>query len=110
MVNVESIINGKPAVYLMAYAPVSFEALVADGSISRMVVTRDQVAAQGVDNPLEDGLGTIKNLYAPRLLQGRKRSKPVKHDPNLVIDLYVAPAIPPTLGRNLMAFLTGFQG
>ena len=55
-------LNDEPAVNLMAYAPVSFEALVADGSISRMVVTRDQVAAQGVDNPIEDGLGTIKNL------------------------------------------------
>jgi len=95
-------LNDEPAVNLMAYTPVSFDTLVANGSISRMVVTRDQVAAQGVDNPIEDGLGTIKNLYAPRLLQGRKRSKAVKHDPNLVIDLYAAPAIPPTLGRNLM--------
>ena len=82
-------LNDEPAVDLVLYEEKTLADLIADGSIGRLRVVNSDLAATAVTAPA---------LVAPHELLGGK----AEFEPGLLIDLLVAPAHPPTIGRNLL--------
>ena len=78
-------LNDEPAVDLVLYEEKRLPDLIADGSVGRLRVVSSELAATAA-------------LATPDQLLGGK----AEFEPGLIIDLLVAPAHPPTIGRNLL--------
>ena len=105
-------LNDKPVVDIVNFEKKKFYDLVSDGSISRLTLKLEDLKNLGVTKPKISNRSGVADIYRYRaLFKGdtpvAAKQKEVKKgykdtDRNLAIDLYVAPVVTPTIGRNLL--------
>ena len=105
-------LNDKPVVDIVNFEKKKFYDLVSDGSISRLTLKLEDLKNFGVTKPKVSNRSGVADIYRYRaLFKGNTpvaaKQKEVKKgykdtDRNLAIDLYLAPVVTPTIGRNLL--------
>ena len=105
-------LNDKPVVDIVNFEKKNFYDLVSDGSISRLTLKLEDLKNLGVTKPKISNRSGVADIYRYRaLFKGdtpvAAKQKEVKKgykdtDRNLAIDLYLAPVVTPTIGRNLL--------
>ena len=105
-------LNDKPVVDIVNFEKKHFNTLVNDGSISRLTLNISDLHDLGLSKPLVTNRSGVADIYRYKsVFRGKtpvaSKQKEVKRgykdtDRNLAIDLYVAPAETPTIGRNLL--------
>ncbi len=105
-------LNDKPVVDIINFEKKKFYDLVSDGSISRLTLKLKDLKNLGVTKPKVSNRSGVADIYRYRaLFKGdtpvAAKQKEVKKgykdtDRNLAIDLYLAPVVTPTIGRNLL--------
>ena len=105
-------LNDKPVVDIVNFEKKKFYDLVSDGSISRLTLKLEDLKNLGVTKPKVSNRSGVADIYRYRaLFKGdtpvAAKQKEVKKgykdtDRNLAIDLYLAPVVTPTIGRNLL--------
>ena len=105
-------LNDKPVVDIVNFEKKNFYDLVSDGSISRLTLKLEDLKNLGVTKPKISNRSGVADIYRYRaLFKGdtpvAAKQKEVKKgykdtDRNLAVDLYVAPVVTPTIGRNLL--------
>ena len=105
-------LNDKPVVDIVNFEKKKFYDLVSDGSISRLTLKLEDLKNLGVTKPKISNRSGVADIYRYRaLFKGdtpvAAKQKEVKKgykdtDRNLAIDLYLAPVVTPTIGRNLL--------
>ena len=105
-------LNDKPVVDIVNFEKKKFYDLVSDGSISRLTLKLEDLKNLGVTKPKISNRSGVADIYRYKaLFKGdtpvAAKQKEVKKgykdtDRNLAIDLYVAPVVTPTIGRNLL--------
>ena len=105
-------LNDKPVVDIVNFEKKNFYDLVSDGSISRLTLKLEDLKNLGVTKPKVSNRSGVADIYRYRaLFKGdtpvAAKQKEVKKgykdtDRNLAIDLYLAPVVTPTIGRNLL--------
>jgi NosR/NirI family nitrous oxide reductase transcriptional regulator len=81
-------LSDQPMVNLIDYRDIAFSALVADGSVGRLLVTKADLEGTAVDDPAVASDQEVLGLAGI-------------DDESLLIDLHFAPVTTPTIGRNL---------
>ena len=105
-------LNDKPVVDIVNFEKKKFYDLVSDGSISRLTLKLEDLKKLGVTKPKISNRSGVADIYRYKaLFKGdtpvAAKQKEVKKgykdtDRNLAVDLYVAPVVTPTIGRNLL--------
>ena len=105
-------LNDKPVVDIVNFEKKNFYDLVSDGSISRLTLKLEDLKKLGVTKPIITNRSGVADIYRYKaLFKGNTpvaaKQKEVKKgykdtDRNLAVDLYVAPVVTPTIGRNLL--------
>ena len=105
-------LNDKPVIDIVNFEKKNFYDLVSDGSISRLTLKLEDLKNLGVTKPKISNRSGVADIYRYRaLFKGdtpvAAKQKEVKKgykdtDRNLAIDLYLAPVVTPTIGRNLL--------
>ena len=105
-------LNDKPVVDIVNFEKKKFYDLVSNGSISRLTLKLEDLKKLGVTKPKISNRSGVADIYRYKaLFKGdtpvAAKQKEVKKgykdtDRNLAIDLYVAPVVTPTIGRNLL--------
>ena len=105
-------LSDEPVVDIVTYEEALFDKLVSDGSVGRLTLTIDELKNIGLDNPAITNRTGVADIYrysaqfagnTPVAAEQKEVKRGYKDtDRNLVIDLYVAPVITPTIGRNLL--------
>ena len=105
-------LNDKPVVDIVNFEKKNFYDLVSDGSISRLTLKLEDLKKLGVTKPKILNRSGVADIYRYKaLFKGdtpvAAKQKEVKKgykdtDRNLAVDLYVAPVVTPTIGRNLL--------
>tara|TARA_B100001248_G_scaffold261141_1_gene251330 strand:+ start:825 stop:3074 length:2250 start_codon:yes stop_codon:yes gene_type:complete len=105
-------LNDNPVVDIINFTKTSFPKLISDGSISRLTLTMDDLKTDGINKPLvldRSGVADIyryKSLFAGNTPVAAKQKEVKKGykdtDRNLALDLFLAPVVTPTIGRNLL--------
>ena len=105
-------LNDKPVVDIVNFEKKKFYDLVSDGSISRLTLKLEDLKKLGVTKPKILNRSGVADIYRYKaLFKGdtpvAAKQKEVKKgykdtDRNLAVDLYVAPVVTPTIGRNLL--------
>ena len=105
-------LNDNPVVDIVNFEKKKFYDLVSDGSISRLTLKLEDLKNLGVTKPKISNRSGVADIYRYKaLFKGdtpvAAKQKEVKKgykdtDRNLAIDLYVAPVVTPTIGRNLL--------
>ena len=105
-------LNDKPVVDIVNFEKKNFYDLVSDGSISRLTLKLEDLKKLGVTKPIISNRSGVADIYRYKaLFKGNTpvaaKQKEVKKgykdtDRNLAVDLYVAPVVTPTIGRNLL--------
>ena len=105
-------LSDEPVVDIVSYEEALFDKLIADGSVGRLILTIDDLANIGIENPDITNRTGVADIYrysaqfagnTPVAAEQKEVKRGYKDtDRNLVIDLYVAPVITPTIGRNLL--------
>ena len=105
-------LNDNPVVDIVNYQKRSFNDLVADGSVGRLNLKIKDLEKLGLTKPKITNRSGVADIYRYKaLFKGNTpvaaKQKEVKKgykdtDRNLAIDLYVAPVVTPTIGRNLL--------
>ena len=105
-------LNDNPVVDIINFEQKHFKDLVEDGSISRLTLKMNDLKDLGLTKPLVTNRSGVADIYRYRsLFKGNTpvaaKQKEVKRgykdtERDLAIDLYVAPAVTPTIGRNLL--------
>jgi len=105
-------LSDEPVVDIVSFEEALFEKLIADGSVGRLKLTIDDLVNMGIENPDITNRTGVADIYryvsqfagntpvAAEQIEVKRGYKDT--DRNLVIDLYVAPVITPTIGRNLL--------
>ena len=94
-------LHDHPVMDIVGYTPRDFADLVADGTVGRLRVSKDQAREAGVHNPdtSETALSADLYLYAHERDSGQGAPS---YPEDLLVDLYAGPAMTPTIGRNLL--------
>ena len=105
-------LNDKPVVDIVNYKKQLFTDLIEDGSISRLTLKMEDLKNMGLSKPKVTNRSGVADIYRYKaIFKGNTpvaaKQKEVKKgykdtDRNLAIDLYVAPVVTPTIGRNLL--------
>ena len=105
-------LNDKPVVDIVNFEQKHFNDLVNDGSISRLVLKLKDLKNLGLSDPKISNRSGVADIYRYRsLFKGNtpvaSKQKEVKKgyedtDRELALDLYLAPVVTPTIGRNLL--------
>lgn len=94
-------LHDKPTLDIVTYRPSGFYDLVADGSIARRRISKEDARAAGVTAPALSSGGSSANLYVYAHERDSGLARPTYPD-DLLIDIYAAPVMTPTIGRNLL--------
>jgi len=86
-------LSDQPMVDLIGFQQAGFDALIADGSVSRLRITSGDLAGTGVTEPELATNEQLLGLAVPRTVEETGEA--------LITDLYFAPVTTPTIGRNL---------
>ena len=105
-------LSDEPVIDIFSYETALFDHLVADGSVGRLTLTLHDLKNIGLDKPEITNRTGVADIYrysaqfagnTPVAAEQKEVKRGYKDtDRNLVIDLYVAPVITPTIGRNLL--------
>ena len=105
-------LNDKPVVDIINYEKKNFNSLIEDGSISRLTLKMTDLKSLGLSKPKVTNRSGVADIYRYKsVFKGNTpvaaKQKEVKKgykdtDRELAIDLYVAPVVTPTIGRNLL--------
>ena len=105
-------LSDEPVVNIVSFEESKFNKLIKDGSVGRLTLTLEDLKKLGMNHPKITNRTGVADIYRYRsVFKGNTpvaaEQKEVKKgykdtDRNLVIDLYVAPVITPTIGRNLL--------
>ena len=105
-------LSDEPVIDIVSYEEALFDKLIADGSVGRLKLTIDDLVNMGLENPDITNRTGVADIYrysaqfagnTPVAAEQKEVKRGYKDtDRNLVIDLYVAPVITPTIGRNLL--------
>ena len=105
-------LNDKPVVDIVNFKETVFSELISDGSISRLTLTMQDLNNNGITRPKVSDRSGVADIYRYRaLFPGNSpvaaKQKEVKRgykdtDRKLAIDLFLAPVVTPTIGRNLL--------
>ncbi len=105
-------LNDKPVVDIVNFERKNFNDLIQDGSISRLTLKLNDLKNLGISEPKVSNRSGVADIYRYKsLFKGNTpvaaKQKEVKKgykdtDRNLAIDLYLAPVVTPTIGRNLL--------
>ncbi len=105
-------LSDEPVIDIVSYEKALFDHLVADGSVGRLTLTLHDLKNIGLDKPEITNRTGVADIYrysaqfagnTPVAAEQKEVKRGYKDtDRNLVIDLYVAPVITPTIGRNLL--------
>ena len=105
-------LSDEAVVDIFRFKTATFKSLVADGSVGRLTLKLDELKNLGMDDPNISNRAGVNDIYRNRAVFAgdmpvAANQKEVKRgyidtDRNLVIDLYVAPVVTPTIGRNLL--------
>ena len=105
-------LNDKPVVDIVNYEKQHFTNLIEDGSISRLTLKMKDLKNLGLSKPKVTNRSGVADIYRYKsIFKGNTpvaaKQKEVKKgykdtDRELAIDLYVAPVVTPTIGRNLL--------
>ncbi len=105
-------LSDEPVVDIVNFKKTNFDDLVLDGSVGRLNLKLDQLANIGIKKPKITNRAGVNDIYRySALFSGNSpvaaKQKEVKRgyedtDRNLVIDLFMAPVVTPTIGRNLL--------
>lgn len=94
-------LHDHPVMDIVGYQPRDFAGLVADGTVGRLRVSKDEARDAGVAKPDVSGVGFKSDLYLYAHERDSGQGGPSYPD-DLLIDLYAGPAMTPTIGRNLL--------
>ncbi len=106
-------LTDEPIIDIVNFYPKSFNDLVSDGSVGRLKLNFADLEKLGINHTdLVKKTGTgVNDLYryravfrgdAPLPKQKEVKRDYIDADPNLLIDIFVAPVTPPTIGRNVL--------
>ena len=105
-------LSDEPVVDIFRFRAATFKSLVAEGSVGRLTLTLDDLKNLGMDDPNISNRAGVNDIYRNRAVfvgdmpvaanQKEVKKGYIDTDRNLVIDLYVAPVVTPTIGRNLL--------
>jgi len=105
-------LSDEPVVNIVTFEESKFNKLIQDGSVGRLKLTLDDLKQLGMNHPKITDRTGVADIYrykavfsgnTPVAAEQKEVKKGYKDtDRNLVIDLYVAPVITPTIGRNLL--------
>ena len=105
-------LSDEPVIDIVSFEEALFDKLVSDGSVGRLKLTIDDLIKSGIENPDITNRTGVADIYryaaqfagnTPVAAEQKEVKRGYKDtDRNLVIDLYVAPVITPTIGRNLL--------
>ena len=105
-------LNDNPVVDIVNFKKRSFTSLVADGSVARLKLETKDLKSLGLTKPKITNRSGVADIYRYKaLFKGNtpvaSKQKEVKKgykdtDRSLAIDLYLAPVVTPTIGRNLL--------
>lgn len=100
-------LNDKPAVDMTFFQENDWSTLVEDGSVAHLKVSEADAAALGIDlsayQEVGESLRLIQEQVAPRYRRTERHvAAEEQQGDKSVIDLYVAPVTPPSIGRNIM--------
>ena len=105
-------LSDEPVVDIFRFTKTDFNTLLEDGSVGRLTITLDDLRSLGMNNPKISNRAGVNDIYRNKavfagdmpLAANQKEVKKgyIDTDRNLVIDLYVAPVVTPTIGRNLL--------
>lgn len=105
-------LNDNPVVDIVNFKETIFTQLVSDGSISRLTLTMEDLRKDGINKPKVTNRSGVADIYRYKALFAGNtpvaaKQKEVKKgyedtERNLALDLYLAPVVTPTIGRNLL--------
>ncbi|MBH87858.1 MAG: hypothetical protein CMJ12_01715 [Pelagibacterales bacterium] len=105
-------LSDEPVVNIVTFEESKFNELIHDGSVGRLKLTIQDLKELGMNHPKITDRTGVADIYrykavfkgnTPVAAEQKEVKKGYKDtDRNLVIDLYVAPVITPTIGRNLL--------
>ena len=105
-------LNDNPVVDIVNFKKRSFTSLVADGSVARLKLETKDLKSLGLTKPKITNRSGVADIYRYKaLFKGNTpvaaKQKEVKKgykdtERSLAIDLYLAPVVTPTIGRNLL--------
>ena len=105
-------LSDEPVVNIVSFEEAKFKKLIEDGSVGRLQLTIDDMKKLGMQNPKITDRTGVADIYrykatfsgdTPVAAEQKEVKRGYKDtDRNLVIDLYVAPVVTPTIGRNLL--------
>ena len=105
-------LNDNPVVDIVNFKKRTFKSLIEDGSVARLKLEKRDLENIGITKPKITNRSGVADIYrytalfkgnTPVAAQQKEVKKGYKDtDRNLVIDLYLAPVVTPTIGRNLL--------
>ena len=105
-------LNDKPVVDIVNYKKRAFSDLILDGSIARLTLTMEDLKKDGITRPKVTDRSGVADIYRYKALFAGNtpvaaKQKEVKKgykdtERELALDLYLAPVVTPTIGRNLL--------
>ena len=105
-------LNDEPVIDIVSFNTSHFKTLIEDGSVGRLTLTLEDLSELVMNDPKILNRAGVADIYRYKALFAgdtpvAAEQKEVKKgyedtDRNLVIDLYVAPVVTPTIGRNLL--------
>ena len=105
-------LSDEPVVDIFRFKNTAFKTLIEDGSVARLTITLEDLRSLGMGNPKILNRAGVNDIYRNKAVfagdmpvaanQKEVKKGYIDTDRNLVIDLYVAPVVTPTIGRNLL--------
>ncbi|GEM_PF-59783 len=106
-------LTDEPIIDIVNFYPRSFNDLISDGSVGRLTLTFSDLEKLGLtyQEIIDNATAGVNDLYryravfsgdAPLPKQKEVKRDYIDADPNLLIDVFIAPVTPPTIGRNVL--------
>ena len=105
-------LNDSPVVDIVNFKETRFSQLISDGSIARLTLTMEELKKNGITKPLVSNRSGVADIYRYKAIFAGNtpvaaKQKEVKKgykdtERELALDLFLAPVVTPTIGRNLL--------
>ncbi len=105
-------LNDSPVVDIVNFKETPFSQLISDGSIARLTLTMEELKKNGITKPLVSNRSGVADIYRYKAIFAGNtpvaaKQKEVKKgykdtERELALDLFLAPVVTPTIGRNLL--------
>ena len=105
-------LNDSPVVDIVNFEETVFSKLISDGSISRLTLTMENLKNDGITSPKVSNRSGVADIYRYKAIFAGNtpvaaKQKEVKKgyqdtERELALDLFLAPVVTPTIGRNLL--------